>query len=132
MVRAMSETTTSGPVTAGSEEHAAGRVTEIRRGIVTSEPVLLATIAYGLVFGAQASQRRLHFLEVPSMTSANFASGSEFAAIKLWAAPPKLLLIVVMTFLINSRQLIMGAALTPLSSAPAALEGARAAVLRVR
>jgi len=83
------------------------------RGISRATPVLFAVSAFGLVFGAQASQRGLRFLEVPLMTGVNFAGGSEFAAIGLWAAPPPLLLIVAFTFLINSRHLVMGAALTP-------------------
>jgi 4-azaleucine resistance transporter AzlC len=86
---------------------------EIMRGVSKASPVLLAVVAYGMVFGAQASQRGLRFLEVPLMTGSNYAGGSEFAAIGLWAAPPPLLLIVAVTFLINSRHLIMGAALTP-------------------
>ena len=86
---------------------------EIRRGIAETWPILFAVVAYGLVFGAQASQRGLRLLEVPLMTGSNYAGGSEFAAIGLWASPPPLLLIVAITFLINSRHLIMGAALTP-------------------
>ncbi len=76
-------------------------------------PVLFAVIAYGLVFGAQASQKGLGLLEVPLMTGSNYAGGSEFAAVGLWAAPPPIVPIVAFTFLINSRHLIMGAALTP-------------------
>src|SRR5215203_2177488 len=86
---------------------------EVARGLSDAAPVLPAVVAYGMVLGAQASQRGLRFFEVPLMTGTNYAGGSEFAAIALWAAPPPLLLIVAVTFLINSRHLIMGAALTP-------------------
>ncbi|HEX2527994.1 MAG TPA: AzlC family ABC transporter permease [Geminicoccus sp.] len=86
---------------------------EVARGIVGALPVLAAVIAYGLVLGAQAVQKGLHFLEVPLMTGSNYAGGSEFAAIGLWASPPPVLLIVGITFLINSRHLLMGAVLTP-------------------
>jgi predicted branched-subunit amino acid permease len=47
------------------------------------------------------------------MTGLNFAGGSEFAAIGLWTLPPHLLLIVGVTLLVNSRHLVMGAALAP-------------------
>ena len=47
------------------------------------------------------------------MTGLNFAGGSEFAAIQLWTSPPHILLIVAITFLVNSRHLLMGAALAP-------------------
>ncbi len=86
---------------------------EILRGVRETLPVLFAVLAYGLVFGAQASQKGLGLLEVPLMTGSNYAGGSEFAAVGLWASPPPLVLIVAFTFLINSRHLIMGAALTP-------------------
>ena len=88
-------------------------MSELVRGIAAASPVLLAVVAYGLVFGAQASQKGLRFVEVPLMTGSNDAGGSEFAAVDLWASPPPLLLIVAITVLINSRHLIMGAALTP-------------------
>ena len=65
------------------------------------------------MFGAQAVHRGLLIPEVPLMTGANYAGGSEFAAVALWAAPPPLLLIVCVTLLINSRHLVMGAALAP-------------------
>jgi 4-azaleucine resistance transporter AzlC len=86
---------------------------DIRRGVAKTLPVLLAVIAYGLVFGAQASQRGLTITEIALMTGTNYAGGSEFAAVGLWASPPPLLLIVAVTLLINSRHLVMGAALAP-------------------
>ncbi len=95
------------------EDEALGAASEISRGVTQTLPVLFAVIAYGLVFGAQASQKGLSLLEVPLMTGSNYAGGSEFAAIGLWASPPPLVLIVAFTLLINSRHLIMGAALTP-------------------
>ena len=98
---------------AGREDKALGAASEILRGVIQALPVLFAVMAYGLVFGAQASQKGLGLLEVPLMTGSNYAGGSEFAAIGLWASPPPLVLIVTFTLLINSRHLIMGAALTP-------------------
>ena len=51
--------------------------------------------------------------QVPFMTGVNFAGGSEFAAVGLWASPPPLLLIAMATLLINCRHILMSAALTP-------------------
>ena len=90
-----------------------GFVAEAARGARRAVPVLLAVIAYGLVFGAGAVQKGLHLPEVPLMTGLNYAGGSEFAAVGLWASPPPLLLIAAVTLLINSRHLVMGAALAP-------------------
>jgi len=47
------------------------------------------------------------------LTGLNFAGGSEFAAIGLWTTPPHILLIAAITFLVNSRHILMGAALAP-------------------
>ena len=85
----------------------------MRRGVADASPLLPAVLAYGSVLGAQASQKGLRFLEVPLMTGSNYAGGSEFAAIGLWASPPPVLLIAAVTLLINSRHLIMGAAMAP-------------------
>ncbi len=87
-------------------------MSEFKRGGVEALPVVAAVAAYGLMLGAQATQRGLRFLEVPLMTGSNYAGGSEFAALGLWASPPPVLLIGAVTVLINSRHLVMGAALT--------------------
>jgi branched chain amino acid efflux pump len=89
------------------------RRSELWRGLVASFPVLLGVIPMALVLGAQAARKGLSVAEVPLMTGLNFAGGSEFAAVKLWSSPPHLLLIASMTFLVNSRHLLMGAALSP-------------------
>lgn len=86
---------------------------EFRRGIVACTPILIGVVPFALVLGAQAAQKGLSALEVPLMTGLNFAGGSEFAAIELWTSPPHILLIVAITFLVNSRHLLMGAALAP-------------------
>lgn len=86
---------------------------EFRRGLVSCLPVLLGVIPFGMVLGAQAARKGLTLVEVPLMTGLNFAGGSEFAAIQLWTSPPHILLIAAVTFLVNSRHLLMGAALAP-------------------
>lgn len=91
----------------------ARRRSEFRRGAAAGLPVLLGIIPYALVLGAQAAQKGLSVMEVPMMTGLNFAGGSEFAAIQLWTSPPHILLIAAITFLVNSRHLLMGAALAP-------------------
>jgi 4-azaleucine resistance transporter AzlC len=78
-----------------------------------SLPVLLGFIPFALVLGAQATKKGLTTVEVPLMTGLNFGGGSEFTAIRLWTSPPHLLLIAAMSLLVNSRHLLMGAALAP-------------------
>ncbi|KQU86332.1 branched-chain amino acid ABC transporter permease [Ensifer sp. Root31] len=87
---------------------------ELKRGILDCAPILIGIVPFALVLGAQAAQKGLSPLEVPLMTGLNFAGGSEFAAIELWTSPPHIALIVAVTFLVNSRHLLMGGALAPL------------------
>lgn len=86
---------------------------EALRGLRASLPIVIGIVPFALVLGAQAAQKGLSVVEVPLMTGLNFAGGSEFAAIELWTSPPHVLLIVAITFLVNSRHLLMGAALAP-------------------
>lgn len=76
-------------------------------------PALLGLIPFALVLGAEAARKGLTPLEVALMCGMNFAGGSEFVAVELWNNPIPLLLIVGMTLLVNSRHLLMGAALAP-------------------
>jgi 4-azaleucine resistance transporter AzlC len=86
---------------------------EVWRGLRESLPVMIGFVPFALVFGAQASQKGLRAVEVPLMTGLNFAGGSEFAVIGLWTSPPHIILLAAVTFLVNSRHLLMGAALAP-------------------
>jgi 4-azaleucine resistance transporter AzlC len=98
---------------ATEDRAAAPALSEVRRGVQASVPMLLGIIPYGLLLGAQASKKGFSIVEVPLLTGLNFAGGSEFAAIQLWTSPPHILLIAAITFLVNSRHLLMGAALAP-------------------
>lgn len=84
---------------------------EFRRGLVAISPVLLGMVPFALVLGAEAAKKGLSVFEVALMCGLNFAGGSEFVAIELWQTPPQLMLIAAMTLLVNSRHLLMGAAL---------------------
>lgn len=86
---------------------------EFWRGLKLSVPVLLGFIPFGLVLGAQASEKGLSPLEIGLLTGFNFGGGSEFPVIGLWTWPPTIPLLVGLTFLINSRHILMGAALAP-------------------
>lgn len=83
------------------------------RGLKDSIPVMLGFVPFALVLGARATAKGFSLGEVPLMTGLNFGGGSEFAAVELWTSPPHVLLIVAITFLVNSRHLLMGAALAP-------------------
>lgn len=86
---------------------------EFLRGIKISIPMLLGIIPFALVLGTQAAQKGFSALEVPLLTGLNFAGGSEFAIIEVWTQPPQLLFLILITFLVNSRHILMGASLAP-------------------
>lgn len=86
---------------------------EVVRGLAAALPVMVGFVPFALVLGAQATHKGLSAVEVPLMTGLNFGGGSEFAAIELWTSPPHVALIVAITLLVNSRHLLMGAALAP-------------------
>ena len=86
---------------------------EIRRGFFSALPLMIGFIPLAMILGAQCSQIGISNLGSYLMTALNFAGGSEFAAIGLWAAVPPFLLIAFTTFCINSRHIVMGAALAP-------------------
>lgn len=87
--------------------------TQCCAGATATLPVLTGIIPTALVLGAQASRAGLTPVEVPLLTGLNFAGGSEFAALGLWTSPPHVLAIMTVTLLVNSRMLVMGAALAP-------------------
>ena len=87
--------------------------TEFRRGVAAMAPALLGLVPFALVLGAEAARKGLSPLEVLLLCGMNFAGGSEFVAVELWNNPIPFLLIVGMTLLVNSRHLLMGAALAP-------------------
>lgn len=87
---------------------------EIKRGAVAALPVVAGFVPFALVLGAQATQKGLQVWQVSLLTGLNFGGGSEFAAIALWTLPPQIVLLVAVTFMVNSRHLLMGAVLAPL------------------
>lgn len=88
--------------------------TEFKRGAKEVLPIMFGVIPFGLILGAQAGQKGMSVLETVLMMGLNFAGGSEFAAVGLWANPLPIALIVLMTAMINSRHILMGAAFAPL------------------
>lgn len=83
------------------------------RGMRASVPVMLGFIPVGLILGATGAHAGLSPFGMGLMTGINYAGGSEFAAIALWSALPPILTIAMSTWLINSRHIMLSAALTP-------------------
>ena len=86
---------------------------EFVRGIRESGPLLIGLLPFALILGMQGGQKGMSWLEMLLMTGMNFAGGSEFAAVNAWVHPLPIALIAGMTLMINSRHILMGAALAP-------------------
>ncbi len=99
--------------TTSSPDRQDGFWPDFLRGMKTSLPLLIAFVPFGLLLGSQAVQKGFSIVEVPLLTGLNFAGGSEFAAVGLWSIPPAIMLLAGVTFLINSRHILMGATLAP-------------------
>lgn len=86
---------------------------EFLRGIKDCSPMLIGLLPWAIILGVQGGQKGMSWLEMMLMTGMNFAGGSEFAAVDLWTHPLPILLIASVTFMINSRHILMGAAYAP-------------------
>lgn len=86
---------------------------EWQRGVKEGLPMLIGLMPFGLILGVQAAQNGMSWLEIGLMMGLNFAGGSEFAAVGLWSEPLPVFMIISTTFMINSRHILMGAALAP-------------------
>lgn len=86
---------------------------EFFRGFRAATPMMIGFIPIALILGATGAQTGLSPLAIGLMCGINFAGGSEFAALALWSAVPPVLAILLTTWLINSRHIMLSAALTP-------------------
>ncbi|SFX06821.1 AzlC family ABC transporter permease [Marinospirillum alkaliphilum] len=76
-------------------------------------PLSMFVVAFGLAFGLAAAQAGLSKFETLLMSGLVFAGASQFAALELWQQDIPLLTIMITTFAINARHLLMGASLYP-------------------
>lgn len=91
----------------------AGTAALFAEGVRAALPVMLGYIPLALVLGATASQADISPLTIGLMAGLNYAGGSEFAAVALWSAVPPITAIALTTWLINSRHIMLSAAITP-------------------
>ena len=77
-------------------------------------PVAISAFTVGLVFGILARQAKLSIVQALLMSSLVFAGASQFVALSLWTVVPlPVITIILTTFVVNMRHLLMGAALRP-------------------
>lgn len=85
---------------------------EVLRGLRAAVPVMTGFVPVGLILGATGAHAGLSPFTSGLMCAANYAGGSEFAAVALWSTIPPVLMIMVTTWLINSRHIMLSASLT--------------------
>lgn len=82
-------------------------------GLRDVAPLLVGLVPFALVLGALAAAKGLSPLEVMLMSGLVFAGGSQFVAVELWRDPVPVGVLALMALLVNSRHLLMGAAMAP-------------------
>lgn len=76
-------------------------------------PVTLYVVPMGIAFGAAAIGKGISAPFALLMSALVFAGSSQFAALDLWSAPLALLPLLLTTFAVNARHLLLGASLAP-------------------
>lgn len=76
-------------------------------------PVALSVCAYGLVFGVLAQQAGLSLLDVLLMSGLVYAGSAQLIVLSLWSIPLPVVPILLTTLVVNLRNLLLGAALSP-------------------
>ena len=96
-----------------SEEPVGFDVTGAAAGARRALPIALSVCAYGLVFGVLAQQAQLSLLEVLLMSGFVFAGSAQLIVLSLWSMPLPIATILLTTLIVNLRNLLLGAAISP-------------------
>lgn len=85
--------------------------TDFLRGARDILPIVVATIPFGLVFGAIASHDGLSLGDSVLLSALTFAGASQFAALEFWAHPLPFLTIILSVTAVNLRLMLYSAAI---------------------
>lgn len=88
-------------------------LTSIGQGFWRLLPLSMFVVVFGLAYGLAAVQTGLSPVQTVFMSFAVFAGTAQFAALELWGAQIPILPLLITTFAINARHLLMGASLYP-------------------
>lgn len=83
----------------------------IMRGMGATALVSLPVMPFGMAYGLAALDKQLSFELTMTMSLLVFAGLSQLAALEIWAAPLPVLPILLITFTLNTRHLLYGAAI---------------------
>jgi len=85
----------------------------LRAGFIACVPVALGVAGYGVVFGVLARQVGLTTAEAVLMSATVVAGAAQLIAVELWEPSIPVVAVIVTTFIVNLRYVLMGAALQP-------------------
>ena len=86
--------------------------TNFMEGVRDIAPIVVATIPFGLVFGAISAHSGLSLAESTFFSAATFAGASQFAALELWTHPLPFIAILLSVSAVNLRLMLYSAALS--------------------
>ena len=83
------------------------------RGALDILPLTVGAFLFGMAFGLLSVEAGLSAIEASLMSGLVFAGAAQFAAMQMWADPVPVVTLILATFAINARHLVMGAVLEP-------------------
>jgi 4-azaleucine resistance transporter AzlC len=95
----------------GSLRETSGRRAIIKDGAKAAWPICLGYLPIGLAFGVIAEKAGLHPLEIGLMSLLVFAGSAQFIAVSMLSSGAAPLPIVITTFMINLRHVLMSSSL---------------------
>ncbi|MFD3445972.1 AzlC family ABC transporter permease [Microbacteriaceae bacterium 4G12] len=84
-----------------------------RQGVMDAIPIGLSFLLFGSIFGMMAMQTGLTAWQSVAMSMMVFAGAAQFACLPMLAEHASYWTIILATFLINSRHLLMGLSISP-------------------
>jgi len=87
---------------------------QIRREFIQLLPVGLFVAIFGIAYGLAAVQAGLAPWQATLMSATVFAGAAQFAVLGMWGTEVALIAVAAITLAINSRHILMGAAIHPM------------------
>lgn len=84
----------------------------VLHGIRTSADYFLSTFIFGVMFGIAAAAAGIENWQAMLMSASTFTASGQFAALEFWQAPLPLGTIALSVFLVSTRNILLGMAMT--------------------
>jgi predicted branched-subunit amino acid permease len=84
----------------------------VKHGFRTSADYFLSTFMFGVMFGIAAAANGIADWQALLMSASVFTASGQFAALEFWQAPLPLATIALSVFLVSTRNILLGMAMT--------------------